>query len=166
MNQPIAAIVRIAIACVAFVLLATPPALAQDPEPPIMSRWEADITLGALPFTPGQTFTFTVPKAVPDSTNYVLVTATFTCSLISGQIQGGMQLTWTIWTPIQSFNGTPGKASFQSLLWCAPGQLTTNQVSEWLPITASSRSVFARLDTTGTIPWDKTQSEVKIVSYK
>jgi hypothetical protein len=166
MNQPVAAIVRVAIACAALFLLATPPALAQDPQPPIMSRWEADIMLGALPFTPGQSYSFTVPKTIPDSTNFILVTATFTCSLISGQIQGGMQLTWTIWTPIQFTNGTAGKASFQSLLWCAPGQLTTNQVSEWLPITAASRSVFVRLDTTGTIPWDNTQSVVKIVSYR
>ena len=165
MNHPVTAVVRIALVCAAFFLAASRPALAQDPEPPIMSRWEADITLGALPFTPGQTYSFAVPKTIPNSTNSILVAATFTCSLISGSVQGGMQITWTIWTPIQLFNGTPSKASLQNLLWCAPGQLTTNQAIEWLPITSPSRSVFVRLDTTGTIPWDKTQSEVKIVSY-
>ena len=166
MNQPFATVVWTVIACAAFFGASSQPAFAQDPEPPIQSRWEADITLGALPFTPGQSYALAVPKTIPDSANSILVAATFTCSLISGQIQGGMQMTWTIWTPIQLFNGTPSKASFQNLLWCAPGQLTTSQAMEWLPITASARSVFVRLDTGGPIPWDKTQSEVKIVSYK
>ncbi|MGH6926597.1 MAG: hypothetical protein ACRED5_22955 [Propylenella sp.] len=142
------------------------PARAQDPQPPLQDRHEANETLGALPFTAGQPFTYDVPKSIPNSTNNMLVTATFTCSLISGQIQDGLLVQWTIWTPVQLPNGNPGKASFQLILWCAPGQLTTSQASDWLPITAASRTVFAQLDTTGQIPWDKTQSVIKIVSYR
>jgi len=161
-----AASARLAAACAVLLLLAGQAALAQDPEPPIEDRWEVDLTVGALPFNPGQTFSYTVPTSIPDSAAQVLVVATFTCSLIQGQIQGGMLIQWTIWSPILLGNGSPSKASFQQLLWCAPGQITTVQSMQWLPITAASRILFGRLDTTGNIPWDKTQSTVKIVSYQ
>ena len=157
---------RLAAACVALFLLAGQAALAQDPEPPIEDRWEVDLSVGALPFNPGQTFSYTVPSSIPDSAEQVLVVTTFTCSLIQGQIQGGMLIQWTIWSPILLGNGNPSKASFQQLLWCAPGQLTTVQSIQWLPVTAASRILFGRLDTTGNIPWDNTQSTVKIVSYQ
>lgn len=142
------------------------PVRAQDPEPPLENRYEADLTLGSMPFTPGQTFSFAVPSSVPQSTSQVLVVVTFTCSLISGQIQDGLQVTWTIWTPVIHSDQSAGKASFQDVMWCAPGQLTTSLALDWLPITAASRTVFTRLDTSGPIPWDKTQSAVKIVSYR
>jgi hypothetical protein len=171
MIQPFAAIGRIArgrlaIASAAALLAVSGAALAQDPEPPFSNRYEADVSIGVLPFTPGQTQTMTVPSAIPDSATEVLVAATFTCSLVSGQIQGGELMNWTIWSNILHFDNTPGRASFQKMMWCAPGQLTTNQALGWLPISASSRSVFARLNNTGSIPWDNTQSEVKVVSYR
>jgi hypothetical protein len=157
---------RFAAACAVLFLLAAQAAFAQDPEPPIENRWEVDLGVGALPFNPGQTFSYVVPNSIPDSASQVLVVTTFTCSLIQGQIQGGMLIQWTIWSPILLGNGTPSTASFQQLLWCAPGQLTTVQSIQWLPITAASRVLFGRLDTTGNIPWDKTESTVKIVSYQ
>jgi len=165
-RQLAAASARLAAACAVLFLLAAQTAFAQDPEPPIEDRWEVDLTVGALPFNPGQTFSYVVPASIPDTASQVLVVATFTCSLIQGQIQGGMLLQWTIWSPILLGSGTPSTASFQQLLWCAPGQLTTVQSIQWLPITAASRTLSGRLDTTGNIPWDKTQSTVKIVSYQ
>jgi hypothetical protein len=172
MKQAFAAVGRSVVVCAAvlfgvgaFLCAAGKPALAQDPEPPTLNIFEADVTIGAMPFTPGQTFSHDVTTAIPDFAHEVFVSAHFACSLISGQSQDGELVTWTIWTPVVTQNG-PNKASFQSMMWCAPGQLTTNQVLGWLPISSASRSVFVRLDNTDAIPWDNTQSVMKIVSYR
>ena len=139
--------------------------MAQDPEPPIEDRWEVDLAVGALPFNPGQTFSYAVPTSIPDTASQVLVVATFTCSLIQGQIQGGMLIQWTIWSPILLGNGTPSTASFQQLLWCAPGQLTTVQSIQWLPITAASRVLFgqARHDRQHPVGQDPEHGEDRLV---
>ncbi len=165
MTFPLAALARVAAAALCLAVFSAA-ALAQDPEPPVVDRYEADLSIGAMPFTPGQTFSLAVPTAIPQSSTQVLVVAEFTCSLISGQVKGGLLMSWTIWTAIKHFDNSDGKASFQSVMWCAPGQLTSSQALGWLPISAASRTVYVRLDNTGSIPWDNTQSTVKIVSYQ
>lgn len=168
MRETFAAAGRIAAMCAVaiFAAAAGGRALAQDPEPPVIDRYEADAAIGALPFVPGQAFSLPVPTTIPDTATEILVAAEFTCSLVTGQIQDGELMTWTIWTDIVHFDNSPGKASFQLIMWCAPGQLTTSQALGWLPISTASRTVYGRLDNTAAVPWDNTQSTVKIVSYK
>ncbi len=165
MTQPFAAIARLAAApIVAAAFLAA--ALAPAPAQPVQGYHEADVSFGTLPFVPGQTFTYNIPKAIPDSATQVLVVAMFACTLVPGQIQDGERIAWTLWTPIVHLDKSPGKASFQHLMWCAPGQFTTNQSMGWLPINATSRTIYAKLENTDAIPWDLTSSVVKIVSYQ
>jgi hypothetical protein len=167
MRQSFAAAAGIAVLCAVAILgAAGGRALAQDPEPPIIDRYEVNERIGTLPFVPGQAFNFAVPKTIPDSATEVLVAANFSCSLASGKIQSGDLMTWTLWTDIVHFDDSPGKASFQLIMWCAPGQFTTGQVLGWLPISSASRTVYARFDNTAAVPWDQTQSTVKIVSYR